>query len=158
MASLALLPWERLPLVHYTLRLTGHPPLVSRGDLTPSGSPDMENFGLAPALGAPPAFFMVDPWEGSEAAAAAAAPLSDSPLRYVVQSEDSIRDIVMAMLASPGKVRAGLGGAFQTRSPDSVSAMNNGGQITAKALLGGLFVGFNCLGNIVHLFNREDIF
>ena len=105
MSSLRVLPWERLPLVHYSLRLTGHPPLVSRGDLTADGSPDMENFGLAPDYPAM-SFFMVDPWEGSSGEGLQAAQaLSDSPLRYLVQSEDSVRDIAVAMLASPGKVR-----------------------------------------------------
>ena len=135
-AALAVLPWERLPLVHYTLRLTGHPPLVSRGDLTRDGNPDMENFGLAPALPAP-AFFMVDPWEGDAAAAAAAAPLSDNPLRYIVQSEDSIRDIVVSMLASPGKVRA-----------------SHPGQRTCRA--SPVTVPFGCMASLRH--QRPELF
>ena len=40
-------------------------------------------------------------------------------------------------------VRAALLGAFQMRSPESVSAMNNGGHAAAKSLLGGFGSGRN---------------
>ena len=104
------LPFERIPLVRYTLRLTGHPPLVSRSDVTEDGNPDFERFGV-PADIPVPSFFMADPHDG----APAGEPLpehmahTESPLRYVVRSEDAVRDIVLGMLASPGRVR-GEGG------------------------------------------------
>ena len=58
-------PNERIPLVHYTLALTGSPPLVVRSDASASGEPDFEGHGVP--LGVPvPAFFMADPHEGAE--------------------------------------------------------------------------------------------
>jgi len=120
-AALSPLPHERIPLVFHTAQLTGHPPLVSRSDTTPNGDPDMDNFGAPAEFGIPPSFFMVNPWEGVanpwERLEKAGEPpnwltraksINDNPFRYVVRSEDSIRDITMAMLSSPGKKRESL--------------------------------------------------
>lgn len=126
-ASLSPLPYERIPLVLHTAALTGHPPLVSRSDTTPQGDPDMENFGQPPQFGPPPTFVMVNPWEGSDPKAtgggadaespaalawkARVETINDNPFQYVVQSEDSIREVTMAMLLSPGKRRDPTTGA-----------------------------------------------
>jgi len=120
-ASLAVLPGERLPLAHYTLVLTGHPPLVSRSDVSATGEPDFENFGL-PAAWAAPHFFVADPFDGPPAAAAAAALVGDSPFRAVAAAEDTIRDVFAAALLSPGRVRKGLGGGRPVCKASPVTA------------------------------------
>jgi hypothetical protein len=107
-AALAPLPGERLPIVHYSFALTGHPPLVSHCDVSADGHPDFINFGV-PTLMPSPSFFAVDPLEGIPAGAPPTH--VESPLRYVVRSEDAVRDIVLAMLASPGRLRSGEGRA-----------------------------------------------
>lgn len=112
MASLHFLQHERMPFVRHTMRLTGHPPLVSRTDTSANGEPDFENFGLPPAI-PPPSFVVADPWEGTPAATALADAEPDvrahvySPLRYVMTSEDTSRDIAVAVVGSPGFVRGG---------------------------------------------------
>ncbi len=75
----------------------------------------MVNFGLPPSAPVP-AFFAVDPHEGGGGGGGAPA---DSPLRYVVRAEDAIRDLVYAVLASPGAVRGG--GAARTCRASTVT-------------------------------------
>lgn len=105
-AALRLAPLrnERVPIMHYTLTLTGHPPLVAHSDTTSDGNPDFETFGL-PASIQPPHFFVVDPHEGTDAPTATI----DSPFRAAVRAEDTIRDIFVSALLSAGKEREGLG-------------------------------------------------
>lgn len=105
-SSLLPLRGESVPILHYTLALTGHPPLVSRSDVTKDGQPDFTVFGLSPALGPAPHFFVVDPFVSGGANVAL---VSDSPFRSVSSSEDTIRDVFMGVLHSPGKVREGFG-------------------------------------------------
>ena len=103
-ARLAPFRGERVPLMHYTLALTGHPPLVVNSDMTSDGNPDFGAFGLPASIQAPH-FFVVDPHEGSDAPVAAI----DSPFRAAVRAEDTIRDIFVSALLSSGKKREGLG-------------------------------------------------
>lgn len=107
-SGLSPLVGESVPILHYTLALTGHPPLVSRSDVTKDGQPDFANFGLPPALGPAPHFFVVDPFGGTQPPAAAAI-IGDSPFRSVQAAEDTIRDVFMAVLQSPGHVRDTFG-------------------------------------------------
>ena len=86
-------PGEALPpLVAEVVKLTGHPPLLSRADLLPGG-PDFETKGAL----ATTYFRIADPPPGGG---------DDSVYRYALRSEDTLRDVVLALLTSPGRVRA----------------------------------------------------
>lgn len=127
--SMRRLAGERIQLVQHTMSLTGHPPLVSRSDVSTDGQPDFANFGLPLQIPAPH-FFVVDPDAdphpgdeqqqiqlakalGLRSTASSSALLpsglryTDNPFRYVIRSEDAIRDVVAAILLSPGKQRDG---------------------------------------------------
>jgi len=104
-------PHERLALLWHTMALTGHPPLLAHGS-GPGGAPNYEAFGL-PAGAPVPAFYAVDPHDGAGAGAAPA----DSPLRYVVRTEDAIRDLAYAVLSG----RGGSGGGGSVCRASSVT-------------------------------------
>lgn len=101
-------PFERISLLHHTMLLTGHPPLVSRSDASVDGLPDFTSFGLPPTI-PHPQFMVVDPWVGldgsSEQTTGNTRQITDNPFRYVVKNEDAVRDVVVAMLASGGHQR-----------------------------------------------------
>ncbi len=111
--ALAPLRGERIPLMHYTLAMTGHPPIVVRSDVSANGQPDFENFGLPREIAAPH-FFAVDAFEG---AAPPPAATTDSAFRAVVHAEDTIRDVFVAALLSPGRVRDGAAAPSCKTSP-----------------------------------------
>lgn len=82
-------PFERISLLHHTMLLTGHPPLVSRSDASVDGLPDFTSFGLPPTI-PHPQFMVVDPWVGldgsSEQTTGNTRQITDNPFRYVVKN------------------------------------------------------------------------
>ena len=84
-------PGETVPLTVAVVELTGHPPLLARSDLNPGG-PDFETKGAPVST----SFLIADPpKDGGD----------DRVYAYVVRSEDTNRDILLALLTSPGRVR-----------------------------------------------------
>lgn len=99
------LPGERPPvLVPEKVELTGAPPLTSRSDASPDGNPDFVNRGLL----YPAAFSVVDAVASAAGdSKAGAGDAADRLIAYVRKSEDAIKDVVVATLASTGRVRDG---------------------------------------------------
>jgi len=87
-----------LILVLEQVKLTGSPPLVSRTDIAmdPMFVPDFTNNGISPLLlpPTPPTFF---------AASFDSLQTRKSPLGYARLTEDAVRDVVLAIISSPGR-------------------------------------------------------
>jgi FkbM family methyltransferase len=83
-----------LILVLEQVKLTGSPPLVSRSDINMDVNfvPDFVNSGISPGhlSPSPPIFF-------------AASVDQSSPLRYARLTEDAVRDVIIAIISSPGR-------------------------------------------------------
>jgi hypothetical protein len=83
-----LLPQDAPAMVWESVTLTGHPPLVCRSDT--NGAPDFEGKDVPPQVRRP-AFFFPD---GARAY---------SPLDFVTKTSDAIKDVVLAIMGSPGQ-------------------------------------------------------